>query len=71
MNQDCGQGAERKERILGTFWKENGQDYFLLTNYFGPSCLSTQALCSPGEGAASSFLCLMQASAFTELNYKV
>lgn len=30
MNQDCGQGAERKERILGTFWKENGQDYFLL-----------------------------------------
>lgn len=41
MNQDCGQGAERKERILGTFWKENGQDYFLLTNYFGPSCLST------------------------------
>lgn len=45
--------------------------FSFLSNYFGPSCLSTQAPSSAGERAAPSFLCLMQASAFTELNYKV
>lgn len=71
MNQDCGQRAEKKSGFWGRFARKMDRTFSFLSNYFGPSCLSTQAPSSAGEGAAPSFLCLMQASSFTELNYKV
>lgn len=34
MGQDYGQGAERREWILGTFWRENGLNLFLPKSLF-------------------------------------
>lgn len=72
MSQDCGQGTERREWILELFWRKMSRTFSFLSNYFGPSCLATGAPCSPGEGVAPSFLCvLVQTYAFTQLNYRV
>lgn len=48
MDQDCGQGAERREWILGTFWRKNGQDYFSPKSLFWAFLPSNQAPISPG-----------------------
>lgn len=58
MSQDCGQGVERREWILGTFCRENGQDFRLPKSLFW-----TFLPFYPGSGvpwgwrAPPSFLC--------------
>lgn len=56
MNQDGGQGAERTEWILETFWRKNGQNFVLPKWLFWTFLPRLQV--PWGGGASPSFLCL-------------